>query len=178
MSSEESEGEDSLDVGTANRDISVPQTEEDIVRIEAVFKSLPTYTPEDGGSVGMEDVPKVLEAVGVKRTPEQIQAYIEHGNKHFDGRMNWNLTVNILKNLHQTDTALKAFAENCDKDGDGFITEDEFADLLALIKSHDPELEKIGISFEDFVKEADKNKDGKVSIEECTQWLRNKMNAE
>jgi len=41
--------------------------------------------------------------------------------------------------------------------------------FLKILVANDQKLK--GTSFEDFLQEADANKDGKVSIEECATWM-------
>jgi len=60
-----------------------------------------------------------------------------------------------------------------DKDGNGFISEDEYEEVVKVIKAHDPIFKEL--SFEEFVKEADTNKDGKVDVEELGNCINNSL---
>ena len=161
----------------AYRDMTVPYSEAEIEEVRITFKTRPSYKPEDGGTISVDEVPQILEAMRMERNPEQVQAYKDYWITHFNGRLYLDGVVNILKNVHKNDTYLRSLAQNCDKDGDGLITEEEFADLLNLMTIHDPKLAQFKTTFEKFVAEADLNKDGKVSVEECRNWLEKKTSS-
>jgi len=55
------------------------------------------------------------------------------------------------------------------------ITKEELGALLEVVCKHDPKL--AGTTVEQFVKEADTDPDGKVSIEECARWIQKKCEA-
>jgi len=63
----------------------------------------------------------------------------------------------------------KILAEAYDKDKNGYISRDEFEELLKILVANDPKLKNT--SFEEFLVAADANKDGKVSIDECAAWI-------
>ena len=45
----------------------------------------------------------------------------------------------------------------------------EFDSVLELLLSHEPATSTL--TFEQFTEEADTNKDGKVSLQECAEWI-------
>lgn len=83
--------------------------------------------------------------------------------------MTWDFFNNAVRTLHDPSLAAMFHAKKFDKNGDGFIQENEFLSLLELMITHEPKL--TGKVFTDFVIEADTNKDGKVSIQECADWI-------
>ena len=74
-----------------------------------------------------------------------------------------------MKVMHSMSLFFREVALKFDTNKNGLIDKDEFEPLLKLISIQDPAVSNI--SFEEFVKEADTNLDGKVSIEECVHWI-------
>jgi len=77
--------------------------------------------------------------------------------------------LNTMRNIHDTPKWMKARAACWDKNGDGFISLEELEEFLTYTASHDPRV--TGVDYETFVKEADTNADGKVSIDEFCTWI-------
>lgn len=91
-------------------------------------------------------------------------------NLHNTTQMTWDFFCEGVVMLHDPSQMAVFHAKKFDKNNDGFIQENEFKDLLEMLGAHNPKVTKK--TFADFVVEADTNKDGKVSIEECGNWLR------
>jgi len=71
--------------------------------------------------------------------------------------------------MHDNSEVARVRAAVFDTNADRFISQHEFKELMELMVTREPRVQ--GTSFDDFVKSADANKDGKVSIEECAQWI-------
>jgi len=170
------EAQDKFESEIGYHDMSVPYTAEEIEAVKKVIEASPTYKPCCGGTIASSEVPMVLQAMRMKANDDQVKAYQGYWDKHFKGRMYCEKMLNIMRNVHQNGTYLRALAENCDQDGNGFISEDELSSLLDMMRIKDPSLTEAGMSFENFVKQADANKDGKVSIEECKDWMEKSTN--
>jgi len=105
-----------------------------------------------------------------ERTEAQVAQYVEFWNSKFEGRMPMDFYCNILKAQHNKHKLLLEYAISFDRDKDGFISKEEFNFGLQTLLVHDPTIENV--TYETMLKEADKNQDGKISIEELVQWLR------
>jgi len=151
------------------RDFSKPYTKEELDDLAACFKTLPTYTP--GGYVLDTDIPQIIEMMGYPRTKEQAQAYADFHRKQFGGIVTLDKILSDISVIHETSKLAKSYAEHIDLDKSGTIEVEEFGELMKLLTVHDPRLGGAKVSFEEFVSQADKNKDGKVSIEECAEWV-------
>ena len=71
--------------------------------------------------------------------------------------------------MHDTVAVTKYCVSIYDKDNDGCISEDEFKGMLDILISFYRRLK--GTSLQEFLLEADTNKDGKVDIQECAMWF-------
>ena len=150
------------------RDWTVPLTDSELEDHLKFFKSLPSYKDE---AISTKDFPAlIIEGMRYERTPEQIAAYQKYWDEHGGGKFTLTEVTSGLKSIHSTTKYFSTlYAARLDKDGDGFINAEEFKPILELFAIHDPTI--AGISYEEFIKQADTNKDGKVSIEECTRWI-------
>jgi len=148
------------------RDMSIPYTEEELQALRELICSLPTYKD---GNVYADDIPAVVKAMRYERTPEQIQAYDKYWRESFGGSMAVDSFIDYARGVHKTHLIAREFVRDMDKDKNGFISANEFACILQCLGSHDPKLKDK--TFEDFVKEADTNRDGVVDIEECVKWI-------
>lgn len=149
-------------------------TESQLEEIRRIFKSMPSYT-EDGFIPSLH-ITELFKRVGyTDRTPEQLAAYKNYCDKLMGGKIILSETLSLFGSTHDAGKIMIEQVAKFDKDGDGFISADEFEILLTSVKTHDP-IKMDGITFESFVKEADANKDGKVSLKECQDWLRRHLN--
>jgi Ca2+-binding EF-hand superfamily protein len=149
-------------------DFSTPLTEEDLEEMRNIFMSMPTYRASDS-SISTEDFAGMQIKMRYERSPEQVQGYAEYWNKHNNGRLQMEEYLDLCATTHRTSVLSYVNALRADKDKNGIITMEEFVDILKLMAVHDPKLG--GKTYEDFVREADTHKNGKVSLDECAAWI-------
>ena len=77
-----------------------------------------------------------------------------------------DVAINILRTYHEKLLWVREYVSACDKSGDGFIVRVEFEFLIQIYQLHYPVL--INKAYDEFVAEADTNRDGKVSIDAKT----------
>ena len=155
------------------RDMSVPMTEEELENMVQIFKSMPTFKDD---SILSSDIPAVLERVRYKRTPEQVEAYKKHWDILFGGKIPLKEAISIFQAIHERRKWFMVCAAHLDADKNGFIDAEEFKHMFELTASHDPTV--AGVTYEQFMIEADVNHDGKISIEECADWIEKRVEAE
>ena len=97
-------------------------------------------------------------------SPEQIKAYLEYWDKNVDGKMSLDHFLSYLKSLHKTSLLFREIALKFDTNKNGIIDADEFKLLLELMSVQDPTISNL--TYEQFIEEADKNRNGTVSIQE------------
>jgi len=146
------------------------------------LKKLPTYLPDpDGrgsGSVSTSQMRAALILVKKENTPEQVATYTAWWDKYYNGRIIIDIIVEMLKGIHSNEMFFRVLVKGADLDEDGFISRDEFKGILEILLVHDAKLAALeATTFENFVKEADINLDGKVSLEECVNWITKKQEA-
>ena len=156
------------------RDWTVPLTDSELEDLLKLFKSMPSYENE---AISTKDIPAMVVGMKYERTPEQIAAYQKYWDEKGGGKIPLADALKGFTTVHSTSKYFaETYAAKFDTDGDGFISADEFKPILELMASHDPKI--AGISFEEFINEADTNHDGKVSIEECAGWIEKHTNSE
>ena len=147
----------------------VPFKQEEFDALRAIHASLPTFRDEDC-SIASEELAEMYARWVWPRSTEQLNVYKRYWDTHHAGRVLFPLLQSILVNLHDTGLRwLRDCITDAKRDGDGFIHKDDFEIIykiyevtgsFALVKSWD-----------EFVKEADLNADGKVSVEEAIAWV-------
>jgi len=151
------------------RDFTKPYTDAELEEVKKKFRELPTYD-KGTDSVKSSDFVLLAKAIGFGKTDEEIKLAQDFWAKHSGGIIKWDNFMDMAKAAHDMGEASQVMARIVDKDGDGFISSDEFDELFKCMKIHDERLREL--SFSDFVTEADINQDGKVSIDECADWIR------
>lgn len=66
-------------------------------------------------------------------------------------------------------------ARHFDKNGDGVVSKEEYDVGIAAMTAFDPKVfgERGKVKFSELMQVADKNKDGKLQVEELASWLSN-----
>jgi len=150
-------------------DFSKPLSTDDLQELEKMFRGLATFNSSDGGWLPASSIPELVKTMGYSRTEEQVLAYQEHFQTYHGGVLTLKEFLEVAATLHKTRLFAKEYASKFDTNGSGFISAEEYAMLMTVLVKHDPRLPKK--SFEEFLAEADTNQDGKVSLEECSQWI-------
>ena len=154
------------------RDMSVPYSEEELECVVKIFKSMPTLKDD---SIASTEISALMEAMRYKRTPEQSAAYTKHWDLLFGGRIPLNEWILIFRGIHERKKWFLVAASHLDRDKNGVIDAEEFKYMFELTASHDPSV--AGVTYEQFVEEADINHDGQTSIEECADWIEKRSEA-
>jgi len=163
-------------MGEAYKPNSEPYTEEEIGGILAALKVNPTFDRDNGGSVSTSEIFELLGLMRRERGPESVQSYTDYWDKHHNGRIYLELLADGLRVAHKNADLIGLLIARADMNKDGYISEDEFADMLKLMEHYDSRLTGLNSSFEEFTREADTDGDGKVSLEECNVWIQHKLN--
>eukprot|EP01121_Diplochlamys_sp_Union-15-3_P004867 TRINITY_DN1506_c0_g1_i1.p1 TRINITY_DN1506_c0_g1~~TRINITY_DN1506_c0_g1_i1.p1 ORF type:complete len:159 (+),score=37.75 TRINITY_DN1506_c0_g1_i1:111-587(+) len=150
-------------------------SDEEIKGMEKAFQSVKSYKD---GKIDIADYGIFLTAVHFPHSPEQLveyQNYLKATNS--DGRVSFEQFANIAKVQHDPKEVLKVYAKDFDFDKNGFISPEEFQVGIKTLHLHDPEHfgDNLAIPFAQFLKEADTNNDGKISIQELEAWLEKHM---
>ncbi|KAG4071972.1 hypothetical protein HA402_006133 [Bradysia odoriphaga] len=139
---------------------------EEIEKFRKVFRTMPTYKE----SISSKDLIPFLQSINFVKSPETYQKYIEFIDKVLGGRLPLTEAAKYLQAEHDPSLLLNEYLKSMDRDNDGFVSKEEFEFGMETVRIHDPSVRNI--SYEKFVKEADANKDGKISVAECKDWLK------
>ena len=153
-------------MGEEYRDMTVPFSEKELADLEAFFKTLPSYKD---GEISSSDLPAFFKEMRFKRSPEELLLCQNFWDKNFGGQISLDNCFALVKSVHKTSHFFREAASTVDKNKNGQIDADEFKDVLEIILTIDPGVKSL--TYEQFVQEADTNRDGKVSIQECADWI-------
>jgi len=154
-----------------SRDNSVPFTDEELEHFTSAFRAQPTYRNGPEETIQSKDFPAMWKEMKFVRTPEELSFLKACWDKNVGEVMTLAVFLEGAKVLHEAGGIARVLGKSFDKNGDGFISVDEFEELLKMVAVVDPKLENL--TFDVFVKEADSNKDGRVSVAECGNWIDN-----
>ena len=150
------------------RDMSVPFTKTELEELKKFYKTLPSYNDKDA-TISSRDLPAFIEAMRYKSSPEQNLVYQNYWNQNFGGKIPLGKLLLHLQQAHSTSQTFKEMALTFDKNKNGLIDADEFKEVLELLSVYVPATTTL--TFDQFIEEADANRDGKVSIQECADWI-------
>ena len=135
-------------------------TEEEIADIKEAFS---VFDKNNDGQITIEELRSVLGSMGHTPTEDQLSVILNGSNSSV-GAVDFH---NFLKMMFR----LSVYLTFClfDKDGDGFVTQDEIKQVMSHLgeKITDEEANAM-------LKEADTNHDGKIQYEEFAQMMRSK----
>jgi Ca2+-binding EF-hand superfamily protein len=145
--------------------------DDDILKFQEVFRSLPSYNAETD-SVSATEIPELVKGMNWPRTEAQIKKYIENFQKFNDGVLLMSDYLSYLRVQHDPDLYLTTMVQACDLDNNGFISAEEFKFVLINLLTHDPTLS--ATTYDELLRQADTNKDGKISVAELEAWIQKK----
>ncbi|OXA49816.1 uncharacterized protein LOC110854576 isoform X1 [Folsomia candida] len=134
--------------------------------VEAALRKMPTFSDD---SIDIADIDAFLVALGMDATKEQRDGYFTFFRDVHNGKLTFDVVIPALAVINDTKELVRVHVAAIDKDNDGLIDEAEFKAIFPFLLTHDPSYPRI--EFADFVKEADANKDGKVSVDEAVAWF-------
>ncbi|XP_021958907.1 calmodulin-like protein 5 [Folsomia candida] len=135
-------------------------------QVEAAFKNMPTFRD---ATIDVEDMDAFLATLGFTCTKEQRDGYVAFFRDVHSGKLTYEVCISALAVINDTKELVRIHVAAIDKDHDGFIDESEFKAVFPFLLTHDPSYPRV--EFATFVKEADTNQDGKVSIDEAVEWF-------
>ncbi|XP_037040361.1 calmodulin-like [Bradysia coprophila] len=138
---------------------------EEIERFRKVFRTMPSYEE----SITSQDLPQFYRSINYIKSMETYLKHAEYTDKIFGGRITTTQLMTYLANEHDSRLLMHEYLKTFDRNNDGYISKDEFEMGIGDIKVHDPRFKHV--SYEDFLKQADTNKDGRVSVSECRDWV-------
>ena len=116
-------------------DFSKPYTAAELDGLKDIFHGMSSY--RDEGYALSSDIPAMCEEIGYDLSPEQFAIYKSYWDKHNGGIIPFSAFLNTAKSLSGTVEVARQHAVACDEDKSGFISPDEFEDLLVLLMVHD-----------------------------------------
>jgi len=144
-------------------------TEEEVERYGTEFwPKLPSYRAEDRSIESCDLIP-LFKMMKWPRTDSQIRQYTLFNEKTWGGRIKFENWRGAMLTAHDRIGYLRWTAETLDSNGDGYISREEYEFGMDLLTGHEPELAKV--PYEQMVREADVDGDGRISIEEMIKWL-------
>ncbi|XP_021964811.1 calcium-binding protein 2-like [Folsomia candida] len=148
-----------------------PFTPEELEKFKGILQSLPSYKD---GTIHNSEYIIFCNAAGIPTTPEQAEAYKNYFRVPYgDELARVSDIIKVFESLHDIQAYCLTVAKHFDKNGDGLISADEYEAGVAAMKAFDPGLfgEKGKFKFDELIKKADTNKDGKLQVEELAAWF-------
>jgi len=116
-----------------------------------------------------DDIPLLLEGIGYDANSEQIEIYTKWWTQVYGGVLPLDLVCTLFGMADNIPKLLESLVCCCDFDKNGFVSEDEFKASVQFVLVHDPDFPRV--NYNEFLQQADKNLDGKVSIAEAVEWF-------
>ncbi|OXA36969.1 uncharacterized protein LOC110862756 isoform X2 [Folsomia candida] len=136
--------------------------------VEEAFKKLATYNGKDE-TCQVCDLGPLLTALVYICTPEQFTGYVNLWITNYNGIIPMDVIAKLVASIDDNVELMRIHVTAGDRDKNGFIDEAEFKNIVPVLLAHNPDFPRV--DYEDFVKQADTNKDGKVSIDEAVEWF-------
>ena len=114
------------------------------------------------GSISKTELADVIKVLGSTATQEEVDDMISKVDRDGNGEIDFREFMKLMESNHfipSADEEIKGLFEAIDTDNDGYITEVEVGEMMKKLgeKVRKKDIRKM-------VKEADKNKDGKISF--------------
>ncbi|XP_021343503.1 neo-calmodulin-like isoform X2 [Mizuhopecten yessoensis] len=140
---------------------------------EEIKESFEMFDSDHDGKISTSEIKNLLTNLGMTPDKSVIDDVIkrldadENGTVEYDEFEDFITKSGFLKCLpDETDQEMLAAFQVLDADGDGFITKDELIDFMSRFGDKKTESEIM-----DMIKEADVNKDGRISYTEFTKHM-------
>jgi len=140
---------------------------------EGIDKQLRTafnlFDKDGKGVIGKDDLKKLLKDMKVDLTDDELKDILNDVDEDGSGKIEFNEFKKFMTREMSEAQRLKNIFNIFDSDGDGYIT---IPELKRTLKQCDYNVTNEGV--EKIMKEADINKDGKISFEEFKIFFKNK----
>lgn len=152
----------------SNKD-SVKLDDEQIAELREIFRS---FDRNKDGSLTQLELGSLLRSLGLKPSPEQLEALIQKADTNNNGLVEFSEFVALVSpellpaKSPYTEEQLKQLFQMFDRDGNGFITAAELAHSMARLGHALTAEELTGM-----IKEADTDGDGRISFREFSQAI-------
>ncbi len=144
---------------------STGYSQEELEKFRKVFRTVPSYEE----SISSKDLTAYLQSIRLLLSPEGYQSHVNYVDKVLGGRITSTQIMKYIGAQHDPRLLMNEYLLTFDTDNDGYISKEEFEFGITDVRAHDPRIKHI--SYENFMKEADTNGDGRVSVTECKNWL-------
>lgn len=145
--------------------VSTGYSEEDIEKFRKVFRTVPSYEE----SISSKDLIPYLQSINYIKPLATYQKYIEYADRILGGRFEITQIMKYIRVEHDPCLLMNEYLANFDRNNDGYVSKEEFEFGMETLRVHDPRIRHV--SYQNFLKEADANRDGKISVSECKDWL-------
>lgn len=148
---------------------SVKLDDEQIAELREIFRS---FDRNKDGSLTQLELGSLLRSLGLKPSPEQLEALIQKADTNSNGLVEFSEFVALVSpqllpaKSPYTEEQLKQLFQMFDRDGNGFITAAELAHSMARLGHALTTEELTGM-----IKEADTDGDGRISFREFSQAI-------
>lgn len=138
---------------------------EEVEQFRRVFRTMPSYEE----SISSADLTHYFYAINFNKSVDVCKKHTEFVEKILGGRITSTQIMKYLRTEHDPRQLMDEYLKTFDRNNDGYISKEEFEFGIEDIRVHDPRVKHT--SYEDFLKQADTNKDGRVSVAECRDWF-------
>ncbi|EOY25178.1 hypothetical protein QUC31_009165 [Theobroma cacao] len=143
--------------------------DEQIAELRDIFRS---FDRNNDGSLTQLELGSLLRSLGLKPSPDQVEALIQKADTNSNGLVEFSEFVALVapellsEKSPYSEEQLKQLFKMFDRDGNGFITAAELAHSMAKL-GHALTVEELT----GMIKEADTDGDGRISFEEFAQAI-------
>ncbi|ERN15520.1 hypothetical protein AMTRI_Chr03g51660 [Amborella trichopoda] len=150
-------------------DGSVKLDDEQLSELREIFRS---FDRNNDGSLTQLELGSLLRSLGLKPSPDQLEALIQRADTNSNGLVEFSEFVGLVApellpaKSPYTDEQLQSLFQLFDRDGNGYITAAELAHSMARLGHALTAKELTGM-----IKEADTDGDGRISYQEFAQAI-------
>ncbi|XP_042504557.1 probable calcium-binding protein CML11 [Macadamia integrifolia] len=143
--------------------------DEQIAELREIFRS---FDRNNAGSLTQLELGSLLRSLGLKPSPEQLEALIQKADKNSNGLVEFSEFVALVApdllpaKPPYNEEQLRQLFQVFDRDGNGYITAAELAHSMAKLGHALTAKELTGM-----INEADTDGDGRISFEEFSQAI-------
>ncbi|XP_008800092.1 probable calcium-binding protein CML18 [Phoenix dactylifera] len=154
---------------SGGKEDAVKLDDEQLAELREIFRS---FDRNNDGSVTQLELGSLLRSLGLKPSPDQLEALIQKADTNNNGLVEFSEFVALVApellraKSPYTEEQLRQLFKMFDRDGNGFITAAELAHSMAKLGHALTAEELTGM-----IKEADTDGDGRISFQEFSQAI-------